>query len=110
MPTSTFSNCSSVIRGGRQETRNATTPAPRTARAASDQRTWRCRMAFSADFDSSIIAEALFLPWVAAHVVTAVLPLFPEAGLVALHEFDAADPFGALPGIEARDHQPQRIA
>src|SRR5579859_2342282 len=58
----------------------------------------------------TVVSVAFILPRVAAHVVAAVFPGFPEAGLVAVQELDAADPLGALPGIKARHHQPQRIA
>src|SRR5262245_57873971 len=55
------------------------------------------------------VPESLFLPRVAAHVIAAVLPLFPEAGLIAFHQLDAAYPLGTFPGIQAWHHQAQRV-
>jgi len=45
---------------------------------------------------------AFFGPGVAVHVVAV---LFPEAGGVFIHEFDAADPFGAFPEVEFGDDE-----
>lgn len=39
-----------------------------------------------------------------------VAAALPVASLVVFDEFDAADPFGALPGIELRDHAADRAA
>src|SRR3974377_793056 len=48
---------------------------------------------------------ALFLPRVAVDVIAVHLP---EAGLVAVHEDDAAHPLRALPEVQLRDDQAQR--
>src|SRR5437879_6366415 len=52
-------------------------------------------------------AVALLGPRVAAHVVTVLLP---EAGPVALHEFQAAYPLRALPEVQVGYEQSQRPA
>src|SRR2546430_12990737 len=39
-----------------------------------------------------------------------IAELFPEPGLVFLHEAKATDPLGALPEIEMRHDQPRRPA
>ena len=49
-----------------------------------------------------LIAKAFLLPGVAVHVVAVALP---EAGAVFGEEFEAAEPFGALPGVELGDDQ-----
>ena len=36
--------------------------------------------------------------------------LLPKSGLVAGDQFDALDPFGALPGVEAGNHKAQRFS
>src|SRR5262249_44307745 len=51
--------------------------------------------------------KTFFLPRVAAHVVAALLPV---AGPICLEQLDAAYPLGALPRIEPRHHQAQRVA
>jgi hypothetical protein len=55
-----------------------------------------------------IVAMALFDPRIAAEVIAAVAPLFPKAGPVGGHEFDAANPLRTLPRIEAGHHEPDR--
>ena len=42
--------------------------------------------------------------------VDVVAVLFPEAGQLAVQEFDGAHPLHALPGVEMRHHQAQRVA
>src|SRR5262249_60254096 len=56
------------------------------------------------------LSEPLFLPRIAAHVIAPVLPFLPETGPVLVHQLDAADPLGALPGVKPRHDQAQRIA
>src|SRR6476660_5808866 len=56
---------------------------------------------------SNVIPESLFPPRVAEHVVAAALPV---AWAVEVEELDAANPFGALPGVELRDHAADRAA
>ena len=51
--------------------------------------------------------EALFFEGVAVEVVAVLLP---EAGLVVVEEFQAADPLYAFPGVEIGDDQAQRVA
>ncbi len=51
--------------------------------------------------------EALFFERVAVEVVAVLLP---EAGLVVVEEFEAADPFHAFPGVEVRDDQAHGVA
>src|SRR5688500_16695579 len=55
----------------------------------------------------SVAAVAFFEPRVAAVVVAEGLP---EPGLVALDESNTADPFGALPEVQVRHHEPCRAA
>src|SRR5271170_2467187 len=52
-------------------------------------------------------AIALLLPGITLVVIAALLP---ESGLVARHELDAPDPFGALPEVEFRHDRAHRAA
>ena len=45
----------------------------------------------------NLAAEAFFFEGVAVHVVAVLLP---ETWCVVIHEFQAADPFDAFPGVE----------
>jgi len=49
----------------------------------------------------------LFFEGVAVEVVAVLLP---ETGLVVVHEFEAADPFDAFPGVEMRHDEAQWVA
>ena len=51
-----------------------------------------------------------FRPRIAAHVVTAVAPFFPVSGAIVFHEFDTANPFGTLPGIQSGDDESDGVA
>src|SRR5262249_28317243 len=53
-----------------------------------------------------LLAKPLLRPRIAAHVVAAVGPFFPEAGLVVGHQLDGADPLGAFPSVKPRDDEP----
>jgi hypothetical protein len=54
-----------------------------------------------------LAAESFFFEWVTVEVVAVLLP---KTGLVMVHEFEAADPFDAFPGVEMRDDQAQWVA
>src|SRR4051794_6638816 len=56
---------------------------------------------------SSVTLVPLLLPRVAPVVVAVLLP---EAGLVALHHGDPADPLGALPEVQVWHQHPHRAA
>src|SRR6266849_2818589 len=49
---------------------------------------------------------ALFFPGITVHVISVLLP---ETGSVEFHEFEAANPFDRLPGVEMGHDQAQRI-
>src|SRR5579864_1606992 len=55
----------------------------------------------------SLLAEPLFLPWIAVHVVAVALP---ETGLIVIQKFDACYPLRALPGVELRHDQSRGTA
>jgi hypothetical protein len=50
---------------------------------------------------------ALLVPWIAAHVVAIALP---EAGAILRQELQAAHPLDALPEVQVRHDETQRIA
>ena len=49
-----------------------------------------------------LIAKTFLLPRVPVHMISVA---FPEAGAVFGKEFESAEPFGALPGVELGDDQ-----
>ena len=55
----------------------------------------------------NLAAESFFFEWVAVEVVAVLLP---ETGLVVVHEFEAADPFDAFPGVQMGHDEAQRVA
>src|ERR1035441_845961 len=73
-----------------------------TARAGAARRTRNAAALFE-----TRSAVALLAPGIAVHVVAVLLP---EAGAVAIHDFDARQPFGAFPCIEPRHDQTRRTA
>ena len=56
-------------------------------------------------FGRAKLAEPLLLPRITPHVIAVLLP---KSRLVACDRFDALDPFGALPSVEAGNHKAQR--
>ena len=49
---------------------------------------------------------AFFRPRIAAHVVAAVSPFFPEARPIFFHELNSANPFGTFPSVELWHDEP----